>query len=493
MFRSSICASCRLSLRSTVRRPATTFLSASAPLAHRANIAFTTQATFSRFNSTRPTSQNDLITKLAHGLLVRRAASTASAEAPPAEAPSPPPSPPVNSKATGYWLLFSASLVFGIVVIGGLTRLTESGLSITEWKPVTGTIPPLTHAEWETEFAKYKNSPEYKVLRSEDMTLAEFQYIFGFEWAHRVWGRAIGLVFVVPTLYLIARRRVTPRIAKRLLGIGALIGFQGFIGWWMVASGLKDELLEEGKHPRVSQYRLATHLGTAFLVYVAMLNTGLEILKSHAKSLPSNELLSKPELRPFRRYTHFLMALVFLTALSGAFVAGLDAGMIYNEFPTMGGPGRLAPPLSDLFSSDYATSPDHSDLYWRNFLENPVLVQLDHRILATTTFFATLALWIYSKRLPLLPLPAKRAADACMALVTMQVALGISTLLMCVPIPLAAAHQAGSLALLTGTLVLGSRVQPVRRAIASQNKAMKAAGVVGLAGMYVPGRRIEGL
>ncbi|KAI1850440.1 hypothetical protein JX266_004298 [Neoarthrinium moseri] len=390
--------------------------------------------------------------------------------------------PDASSKSVGYWLLGSAASVFGIVVFGGLTRLTESGLSITEWKPVTGSLPPMSTEDWESEFAKYRASPEFKLLNSH-MDLAEFKQIYYMEWTHRLWGRFIGLSFVLPTVYFIARRRVTPRMAASLVGISALIGFQGFIGWWMVKSGLKDDLFAPGSHPRVSQYRLAAHLATAFVCYSWMLLAGLSVLRARrmladpTKALKSIEALKNPALVPLRRSVAALTTLVFVTVLSGALVAGLDAGLIYNEFPKMG--LGLTPPKSELWSDFYSRKPDGSDLWWRNMLENPSLVQLDHRILATSTFFAVLTLFAYSRRgrvAGALPKDVRKGVLGLVHLVGLQVALGISTLVLMVPIPLAAAHQAGALALLTGALVLGQRLRVPKPVLASIQQRLKTAG-----------------
>lgn len=251
----------------------------------------------------------------------------------------------------------------------------------------------------------------------------------------------------------------------RLGGIASLIGFQGFIGWWMVKSGLKDDLFAPGSHPRVSQYRLTAHLAAAFTCYVAMLWNGLAILRSHkllADPQAGVSLLDRlrdTKLKVFRQSIAGLALLVFTTAMSGALVAGLDAGLIYNEFPYMG--NGLAPPKSELFDPRYSRQPNQSDLWWRNMLENPSLVQLDHRVLATTTFTAVMALWAYSKRPSirhLLPAAARKGVHGVVAFTFVQVTLGISTLLYLVPTHLASTHQAGSLFLLTWVLVLGSRV-----------------------------------
>jgi len=386
--------------------------------------------------------------------------------------------PAVSSRSVAYWLLASAASVFGLVVFGGLTRLTESGLSITEWRPVTGSLPPRDAEAWEDEFARYRQSPEFKLLNSR-MTLDEFKQIYWMEWTHRLWGRVVGVTFLLPALWFIARRRVTRRMAGRLAGIGGLIGFQGFIGWWMVKSGLKDDLLSTpNSHPRVSQYRLAVHLGTAFTVYLAMVWHGLEILRERrlladpARGIQDLSHLRHPNFLPFRRAIVALAALTFLTAMSGALVAGLDAGLIYNDFPWMG--GTLIPPRSELLDPAYSRG-SAGDTIWRNMCENPVLAQLDHRVLAITTFTAVWALWGYTRFHPLakrLPAPAHRGVHGLVGLASMQAALGIATLWYLVPTPLAAAHQAGALALLTGVWVLGGRVWVPRRLWALMRGAM---------------------
>ncbi|KAK9413130.1 putative Cytochrome c oxidase assembly protein COX15 [Seiridium unicorne] len=388
--------------------------------------------------------------------------------------------PETSSKSVAYWLLGSAASVFGIVVFGGLTRLTESGLSITEWKPVTGSLPPMSTEDWESEFAKYKASPEFKLLNSH-MDLSDFKSIYYMEWTHRLWGRVIGMSFVLPTIYFIARRRVTKRMALSLVGISGLIGFQGFIGWWMVKSGLKDDLFAPGSHPRVSQYRLAAHLATAFVCYSWMFLSALSILRgrkllgSPAEGLKHLTALQSPALSGLRRSTTLLTGLVFVTVLSGALVAGLDAGLIYNEFPKMG--LGLTPPKSELWDKFYSRKEDSSDLWWRNILENPSLVQLDHRILATTTFCAVLALWAYSRTgrvARAMPKNVQKGVLGMVHLVSLQVALGITTLIYMVPVPLGALHQAGALALLTGALVLGHRLRVPKPLLAQVQRRLQA-------------------
>lgn len=314
------------------------------------------------------------------------------------------------------------------------------------------------------------------------MTLDEFKKIYYMEWTHRLWGRLIGLSFVLPALYFMARRRVTPPMAANLLGISALIGFQGAIGWWMVKSGLGDDLLAPGSHPRVSQYRLTAHLGTAFVCYAWMLLSGLAVLRSRrmraaadpAVALAAARALASPALARFRRCALGVAGLVFVTAMSGALVAGLDAGLIYNEFPYMG--LGLTPPRAELWDALYARRDDGADLWWRNMLENPSTVQLDHRILALSTFCAILALFAYARSgrvAAALPRDAKRATTGLVHLVTLQAALGISTLVYMVPVPLAAAHQAGSLLVLTGALVLAHRLHVPRPTVRMLEQRLK--------------------
>lgn len=347
---------------------------------------------------------------------------------------------------------------------------------------MTGSLPPLSDADWQSEFDKYRASPEFKLLNPH-MNVDEFKKIYYMEWGHRLWGRFVGLSFVIPAVYFVARRKVSANMSLRLLGISGLIGFQGVLGWWMVKSGLKDDLFAPGSHPRVSQYRLTAHLGAAFVCYTAMLWNGLSILRdAKLLSFPPRGLeklqhLSVPELSIFRKSVAGLALLVFTTAMSGGLVAGLDAGLIYNQFPRMG--EGFAPPKSELFSKFYSRKEDGSDIWWRNMLENPSTVQLDHRILATTTFTAIVGLWAYSrfntKVRAALPKAARKGMVGVVHLVFLQGLLGIGTLIYLVPVHLAATHQAGSLALLTGVIVLGSRVWVPRRSLRLLQSRLKFA------------------
>lgn len=367
---------------------------------------------------------------------------------------------PINSaKPLGYLCIGCSILVFAIVVLGGLTRLTESGLSITEWKPVTGAIPPLSKEDWEAEFSKYKESPEFKELNT-DMTLDEYKFIYSMEWSHRLLGRIIGVLFVLPSLYYIARRKVSLPTAGKLLGICGLLGLQGFVGWWMVYSGIdKQNLDARHSKPTVSQYRLATHLAVAFTVYCAMISTGFSILRDYkvmaqpAKYQKIFQLIASPAIRPFKRLSKGVFGLVFITAMTGAIVAGLDAGMIYNTFPKMG--KGYMPPKDELMDPMFARKDDKSDLWWRNMLENPTTAQFDHRVMAITTFLAIFAFHMYSHKVKaFMPRKAYVWTNVTMGLVSIQLALGICTLLWIVPTDLAAAHQAGALATLTGMLMV---------------------------------------
>ncbi|KAJ8662623.1 hypothetical protein O0I10_001585 [Lichtheimia ornata] len=360
----------------------------------------------------------------------------------------------VTKPIVAYWLYFNAGLVFAIVVVGGLTRLTESGLSITEWNVISGMKPPRSEQEWIEEFEKYKQYPEYKLL-NRHMELNEFKTIFYWEWTHRIIGRFIGAAFILPGLYFASRGYMSKRVMKQTFGITALLGFQGFMGWYMVKSGLSQALMEEpGAVPRVSQYRLTAHLATAFMIYAGTIFVAADILRQHkiaTGTYPKEAaaMLNNPVLHRFRRFAHIMGALIFCTAMSGGLVAGLDAGLIYNEFPFMG--NSMIPPKAELWSDDYVKPNDGGK--WRNLLENPTTVQFDHRTLAESTATLATALWLYSRRLPL-PKNARVAMNTMMGAVVLQVTLGISTLIYMVPIELAAAHQAGALALLTSNFWL---------------------------------------
>ncbi len=316
-------------------------------------------------------------------------------------------------------------MVFAMVVLGGITRLTGSGLSMVNWKPVSGVLPPFSQAAWEREFEHYRDSPEYATV-NKGMSLDEFKGIFWFEYAHRVLGRLIGVVFLIPFLYFLLRRRIEPSLAPKLVTMFVLGGLQGLLGWYMVKSGLVDD-------PHVSQYRLAAHLGLAMLIYAFMLWTALEIL--HRGDSPEPRGRGR-----LASLTMILVIAVFVTMISGAFVAGLKAGFTYNTFPLMA--GKLVP------DGMWSMAPAYL-----NFFENVTTVQFNHRVLAVATFLAIIALWLGAQRMNL-SRPQRVWLHATALAAVIQVALGISTLVMRVPIPLAALHQAGAMVLLTVLLCL---------------------------------------
>lgn len=332
-----------------------------------------------------------------------------------------------KARVVGYWLLGVCGLVATTVSVGGITRLTESGLSMTDWK-FAGRRAPRNTEEWDVEFDKYKASPQwkYQVVHS-GMTLNEFKFIWYMEWGHRHLGRVIGACVVFPTLALLTRPWISNTLKLRLLGFSGLVVCQGLLGWYMVKSGLEDHP-ESNDIPRVSQYRLASHLGSAFLLYLTMFKTSMQILfpVTHSQS---------PALQNLRRWSGGVAVFAFLTALSGAFVAGLDAGLVYNSYPKFA--DQWVP--SDLI----VFSP-----VWKNFFENTTTVQFDHRFLGHSLLIAICAVWVMSRPL-VLPKRANIAANALMGMGWMQVVLGVSTLLLHVPTWLAATHQQGSLVLLT--------------------------------------------
>jgi heme a synthase len=331
-----------------------------------------------------------------------------------------------SERPIAFWLLVCCAMIFLMVVIGGITRLSEAGLSITEWRPVTGVLPPLDQAQWMAEFDKYKAIPQYRAIHG-DMTLDAFKVIFFWEYLHRLWGRLIGVVFAAPFLYFLLRGRISRQLAPRLLGFFALGALQGLLGWYMVESGLADRI-------EVSQYRLAAHLALAVLIYGATLWMALDLLS------PGTAIAHERWRRGLRAAAAAIVALAFLTMIAGAFVAGLRAGYLDNTFPLM--EGAFAPPDYWLLSPPVL-----------NWFENPTAVQFDHRLLAESLWLAVAGFWTYGRRAAL-PARARVALHALFALATIQAGLGIATLLLVVPLPLAVAHQAGALLLLTAALTL---------------------------------------
>jgi len=337
------------------------------------------------------------------------------------------PADPRSPRPVAIWLLVCCAMIFAMVVIGGITRLTCSGLSITEWQPVTGILPPLSATQWQGEFDKYQQTSQYKLLNA-GMSLADFKTIYLWEYVHRLWGRLIGFVYALPFLYFLVRGRIPRRLAWPLAGIFMLGAAQGALGWYMVESGLADRI-------EVSQYRLTAHLALALLIYAATLWAALGLLQAPSGEAP----------RWVRRASETVLCLVGLTIVAGGFVAGLNAGLTYNTFPLMG--GKFVP-------AGYA----QLQPFIRNWFENIPAVQFDHRLLAETTVIAVMLLWLAGRRAAL-PHPARLALHALALVTLLQLTLGISTLLFVVPIPLAAAHQAGAALLLTAALVLRHRLR----------------------------------
>lgn len=329
--------------------------------------------------------------------------------------------PPVSGiksrRAVGFWLLAVALVILGMVTIGGLTRLTGSGLSITQWDPIMGAIPPLNQREWLDAFAKYQRIPQY-IVENRGMSLEGFKGIFWWEWTHRLLGRLLGVLFLVPFLWFAAVGAIKRSDWPRMLLLFLLGGLQGFIGWWMVASGLEVRT-------SVSQYRLAIHLGTALLLLVAILWIALEYLRGSDSGGVSDG-------KGAARRGYAFAALVYVQMLLGALVAGLHAGLIYNTWPDMN--GRVLP-----------EDPFFSAPWWINFFENPGLAQFDHRIGAYVV--AAFAAFIYARGIKL-PGHAKASAKAVAIITTIQIGLGITTLLLQAPEGLAAAHQVTAACLL---------------------------------------------
>lgn len=328
---------------------------------------------------------------------------------------------PHQRRAVGLWLLACAGMVLMMVVIGGITRLTGSGLSMVEWRPVYGFLPPLSHEAWMRVFELYRTSPQYLEVNA-GMSLAEFRGIFWWEYFHRLWGRVIGLVFFIPFVWFLIRGYVRGALTLKLTGFFLLGGAQGVLGWYMVKSGLIDV-------PEVSQYRLTAHLSLAFLIYGLLVWTALSIL------FPTPMSIGDRHHSQTRALAQIALGLVALTIVSGAFVAGTDAGFTYNTFPLMD--GQLVPP-------GYFDSPSAP-------FDDIATIQFHHRVIALTTFALILAVWWRSRWLALIP-RAGMAANALILAALCQVALGITTLLLVVPVALGAAHQAGAMILFTAII-----------------------------------------
>jgi heme a synthase len=344
--------------------------------------------------------------------------------------PHPVPSASSSSRALRLWLLVVAGLIFAMVLVGGATRLTESGLSIVEWKPLTGTVPPLSESAWQLEFEKYKTIPQYQQV-NRGMTLAEFKLIYWWEWAHRLLGRLIGVAFLLPFLWFLGRGAVEPALRGWLWAIFGLGALQGAVGWWMVASGLAERV-------NVSPYRLAFHLTLAGAIFALIVWT--------IQRLRPQPLVNAPT--RLRVTAIALLALVLCQIYWGALVAGLRAGLLYNTWPLID--GHVVPAVSSLL---------FNEPWWRNLFENPLTVQFTHRMIAYALWIAALTHAIDCVR------AGRTGLSIVLALaLTIQAGLGIATLLYQVPISLALAHQGMAIIVLTIAVMHAERLTPKRSA-----------------------------
>jgi heme a synthase len=337
----------------------------------------------------------------------------------------------IYDRQIANWLLLCALVIFGMILLGGVTRLTHSGLSMVEWKPLVGIIPPLGEQAWMDTFEKYKQYPEYQKVNL-GMTLEGFKRIFMFEYLHRVLGRLIGMLFFFPFLYFALRGRIRPGLMPRLVALFLMGGFQGLLGWYMVKSGLVN-------NPQVSQYRLAAHLGVAVLIYAYMLWLVFELRFAR----PAVEKTATS--LPYARYSQLLVGLVFLMILTGGLVAGTRAGFAYSTWPLMG--------VKFIPDGLYATSP-----FWLAAFEDVTTVQFNHRMFAYLLFvlISSFAWLVYRSG------SRGRVRTGLVLLLlalSVQLGLGVATLLLHVPVALAVAHQGGAVILLTALLYVSQALQ----------------------------------
>jgi len=380
---------------------------------------------------------------------------------------------------TGKWILGTAGMVVGMIHIGGVTRLTQSGLSMTTWSTL-GSLPPITMEEWEVEFSRYKTFPEWQ--QRKDMTLSDFKFIYGWEYGHRMLGRAVGVAFIVPWTYFTIRGLVPSGYQKRMWGLVTMGGVQGLVGWWMVKSGLGDDRLDDRNEIRVRPIRLTTHLCMAVATYGALVWTGLDILgikheRKHLAELASK--MGKGALHAASRIRTGSLMLTGLTAVtvaSGALVAGNDAGRAYNTFPTMDGEW-IPSGIADL-------TPWH-----KNLIENTATVQFNHRVLGITTAAVAGTLVGFgllgssaaggataAAATTFLTPQARKGLMAIGVTTAAQVTLGITALLNYVPIELAAAHQLGSIAVFTSSLYTAHSLRYARHSLLLLPKTTATAG-----------------
>ncbi len=327
-----------------------------------------------------------------------------------------------NNKPIIIWLLSGCFIIFLMVILGGITRLTGSGLSITEWDVIMGSVPPLNQADWNIAFDKYKQSPQYQKVNT-GMDVEQFKSIFYWEYFHRLVGRLLGVVFIIPFLYFLFRKMLDPPLIRKLVIILLLGALQGFIGWYMVASGLVNR-------PSVSHYRLALHLITAFITYGYTLWVALDLIHQNKETSPGH-------ITPlFRKLTITIASLVVIQIIYGAFMAGLGGGKIYNTFPKMG--------------DEWIPSTFHP--VFASFFDYPVGVQIVHRYIGTIlVILGFILVYLHRKN----PVPALTSAVAFFIIaLVIQFTLGVSTLLYAAPITLAALHQIGGFVLFTSVVIL---------------------------------------
>lgn len=331
-----------------------------------------------------------------------------------------------HRKIIAVWLFVICVALLAMIVLGGVTRLTGSGLSMVDWRPITGVLPPLNEQQWDQVFDLYKSSPEYQKVHIGTMDIDGFKSIFWFEFAHRLLGRTIGMLFLLPMLFFFIRGWIPKGYRMRFIAMFVLGGLQGLLGWYMVKSGLVD-------NPHVSQYRLVAHLSLAILIYTYIFLTAINLLyppKPGNKQGPGGAFV--------------LSALIslglFITIMAGGFVAGLRAGFSYNTFPLMA--GKWIPAGYDSLQP-----------FWRNLFENVAAVQFDHRLLATAMLVCVMAFWVYLRKRDCAD-RIQKAGATTLAFALIQYSLGISTLLLVVPVALAAAHQGVAILLYTSSLFL---------------------------------------
>jgi cytochrome c oxidase assembly protein subunit 15 len=339
--------------------------------------------------------------------------------------------PNSNNKHLAIWLLVVCALIFAMVVLGGVTRLTRSGLSMVEWSPIMGVIPPIGQEAWQETFDKYRQFPEYQKI-NKGMSLEAFKSIFWFEYSHRVLGRVIGLAFLIPFLFFLIKGYITKPLVPKLVIMFILGGLQGLLGWYMVKSGLVDK-------PHVSQYRLTAHLSAALLIYGYMFWVALDLLMGR------NNLTETKGVRQLRHSGLITTIIIVIMIISGGFVAGTKAGFVFNTFPLMS--GQWLPP------GGMSMSP-----WYMNFFENLATIQFNHRLIAAVLFLMVPVYWLLARKVRL-DRHTQLGFHALLLMLFIQLALGISTLVLVVPVWLGATHQAGALVLFAMALFLNHRLR----------------------------------